>query len=182
MKVVVGLGNPGKKYELTRHNVGFIVLDKYLGNVSWKEAHNALIYEDNINGEKVLFVKPLTFMNNSGDAIQEILSYYKVYIDDLLVIQDDIALELGKSRIKYESSDGGHNGIKSIINRLQTKKFLRLKIGLAKEKEIDTISYVLGKLTKKEITQIDDDMNKYFDIIDAFIKDGLDGVIRMQNG
>lgn len=182
MKVIVGLGNPGKKYELTRHNIGFIILDKYLGNVSWKEAHNALIYEDIINGEKVIFVKPLTYMNDSGNAIREILTYYKVYIDDLLVIQDDIALGLGKSRIKYDSSDGGHNGIKSIINQLQTQKFLRLKIGLAKESEIDTISYVLGKLTKKEQEQINNDMNKYFEIIDTFINSGLDGVIRMQNG
>ncbi len=182
MKVIVGLGNPGKKYELTRHNIGFIILDKYLGNVSWKEAHNALIYEKIINGEKVIFVKPLTYMNDSGNAIREILTYYKVYIDDLLVIQDDIALSLGKSRIKYDSSDGGHNGIKSIINQLQTQKFLRLKIGLAKESEIDTISYVLGKLTKKEQEQINNDMNKYFGIIDTFINSGLDGVIRMQNG
>ena len=187
MKVIVGLGNPGKKYELTRHNIGFIILDKYLGNVSWKEAHNALIYENIINGEKVIFVKPLTYMNDSGNAIREILTYYKVFIDDLLVIQDDIALGLGKSRIKYDSSDGGHNGIKFFIavlplNDIFLWKFLRLKIGLAKETEIDTISYVLGKLTKKEQEQINNDMNKYFGIIDTFINSGLDGVIRMQNG
>ena len=96
-----------------------------------------------------------------------------------MVIQDDIALSLGKYRIKYESSDGGHNGIKSIINNLGTNKFLRLKIGLAKEKEIDTISYVLGKLTKKELNQIDLDSSKYFDIINKFINEGLDKVLNM---
>lgn len=179
MKVIVGLGNPGKEYEQTRHNVGFIVLDNYLGNVKWKEDHKSLIHETMICDEKVLFVKPLTFMNNSGEAIREILSYYKVDTDNLLVIQDDIALELGKSRLKYESSDGGHNGIKSIINELHTNKFLRLKIGLAKEKEIDTISYVLGKLTKKEKLQINNDFEKYFDIINNFIKYDINKVMMM---
>ena len=97
----------------------------------------------------------------------------------MLVIQDDIAIELGKSRIKYESSDGGHNGIKSIINSIGSNKFLRLKIGLAKEKEIDTISYVLGKMTKKEINQIDEDMNHYFEVINTFIDGGIEKVMMM---
>ena len=113
-------------------------------------------------------------MNNSGNSIKEILSYYKLSSDDLLVIQDDIALSLGKWRIKYESSDGGHNGIKSIINNLGTNKFWRLKIGLAKENEnIDTISYVLGRLTKKEIDQINSDFNSYFQVIDSFISGNI---------
>ena len=180
MKIIVGLGNPGKDYELTRHNVGFYILDKYLGEVKWKNAkQNALIYEETCNGEKVIFVKPLTYMNNSGEAIREIIKYYKAYIDDLLVIQDDISIVLGKSRVKYESTDGGHNGIKSIINCLGTNKFLRLKVGLAKEHEVDTIDYVLGKLTKKELSQIDEDMNHYFNIIDTFINDGLEKVLMM---
>ena len=180
MKIIVGLGNPGKEYELTRHNIGFYILDKYLGDVKWKTSkQNALIYEDAINGEKVIFVKPLTYMNNSGEAIREILKYYKAYIDDLLVIQDDIAISLGKSRIKYDSTDGGHNGIKSIINNLGTNKFLRLKIGLAKETETDTINYVLGRLTKKEINQINKDMDHYFQVIDTFINYGLEKVINM---
>ena len=180
MKIIVGLGNPDKEYELTRHNIGFYILDKYLGNVKWKKTKlNALVYEDIINGEKVVFVKPLTYMNNSGDAVKAILKYYKAFIDDLLVIQDDIAIELGKSRIKYESSDGGHNGIKSIINQLGTKKFLRLKIGLAKDHDVDTINYVLGKLTKKELDQIDSDIDKYFKIIDTFISYGLEKVLAM---
>ena len=155
-------------------------MDNYLGEVKWKNTkQNALIYEDNINNEKVIFVKPLTYMNNSGEAIREILKYYKAYIDDLLVIQDDIALQLGKYRIKYDSSDGGHNGIKSIINNLGTKKFLRLKVGLAKEHEMDTIDYVLGKLSKKELNQINNDMDHYFNVIDTFINKGLEKVLEM---
>jgi PTH1 family peptidyl-tRNA hydrolase len=180
MKIIVGLGNPGKNYELTRHNVGFYVLDKFLGNVKWKNSkQNALIYEKSYNGEKVIFVKPLTYMNNSGESVRELLKYYKAYIDDLLIIQDDISIVLGKSRIKYDSTDGGHNGIKSIINCLGSNKFLRLKIGLAKEQETDTINYVLGKLTKKELLQIDEDMNHYFDVINTFINGGLEKVLKM---
>jgi PTH1 family peptidyl-tRNA hydrolase len=180
MKIIVGLGNLDKKYELTRHNIGFYILDKYLGNVKWKKTkQNALIYEDTINDQKVVFVKPLTYMNNSGDAIRDILKFYKAYIDDLLVIQDDIAIELGKSRIKYDSSDGGHNGIKSIINQLGTNKFLRLKIGLAKEHEVNTIDYVLGKLTKKELLQVDNDMEHYFKVINTFIDGGIEKVQKM---
>lgn len=180
MKIIVGLGNPGKDYDLTRHNIGFYILDNYLGKVKWKNTkQNALIYEDNINNEKVIFVKPLTYMNNSGEAIREILKYYKACIDDLLVIQDDIALQLGKYRIKYDSSDGGHNGIKSIINNLGTQKFLRLKVGLAKEHEMNTIDYVLGKLSKKELNQINNDMDYYFNVIDTFINKGLEKVLEM---
>lgn len=170
MKVVVGLGNPGKEYELTRHNIGFMILDAYLGDVSWKEQYNAYIYEKRVNDEKIIFAKPLTYMNNSGESVKKILSFYKINPEDLLVIQDDIALALGKCRIKYDSSDGGHNGIKSIINNLGTNKFYRLKIGLAKENEnIDTISYVLGKLTKKEKDQFNNDLSYYFSVIDSFI-------------
>lgn len=180
MKVIVGLGNPGKDYDLTRHNIGFYILDNYLGEVKWKNTkQNALIYEDNINNERVIFVKPLTYMNNSGEAIREILKYYNANIDDLLVIQDDIALQLGKYRIKYDSSDGGHNGIKSIINNLGTQKFLRLKVGLAKEHEMNTIDYVLGKLSKKELNQINNDMDHYFNVIDTFIDKGLEKVLEM---
>lgn len=180
MKIIVGLGNPGKEYDLTRHNIGFYILDNYLGDVKWVNFRkNALIYETKVNNEKVIFVKPLTFMNNSGEAIRDILKYNNAYIDDLLIIQDDIALALGKSRIKYESSDGGHNGIKSIINNLGSNKFLRLKIGLAKENEVDTISYVLGKLTKKELNQINENMSYYFSVIDTFINEGLKKVMMM---
>lgn len=180
MKIIIGLGNPGKEYELTRHNIGFYILDQYLGNIKWKNfKQNALIYETVIADEKVIFVKPLTFMNNSGEAIRDIVKYYKSFIDDILVIQDDISIQLGKSRIKYESTDGGHNGIKSIINNLGTNKFLRLKIGLAKEHEEDTINYVLGKLSKKEINQINEDMPHYFDVIETFIKYGLEKVLTM---
>ena len=179
MKLIVGLGHPGKEYESTRHNIGFYILDEYLGDVKWKESHKSLICEKNIDGEKILFVKPQTYMNNSGQAVGELISYYKLSADDILVIQDDITIQLGKHRIKYDSTDGGHNGIKSIISNLGTDKFLRLKIGLAKENDTDTISYVLGKLSKKEIESVRSNMQSYFDIIDTFISYGREKVMMM---
>ena len=181
MKIVVGLGNPGKDYNLTRHNIGFYILDKYLEDVEWKEFKKSLIHESRINGEKVIFCKPMTFMNSSGEAISELLKYYKLDHNDILVIQDDISISLGKYRIKYDSTDGGHNGIKSIINCLGTTEFLRLKIGLAKEHDEDTISYVLGKLSKKEINEINNNLKIYFKIINDFISSDREKVM-MNNG
>ena len=124
MKVIVGLGNPGKEYEQTRHNVGFIVLDNYLGNVKWKEDHKSLIHETMICDEKVLFVKPLTFMNNSGEAIREILSYYKVDTDNLLVIQDDIALEQEITKILSKERTFNREALASYAKDTKTKVWM----------------------------------------------------------
>lgn len=177
MKLIVGLGNPGTEYEKTRHNIGFMLIDKYLGGVSWKQDFNSLIYSSIINGEKIIFMKPLTFMNLSGEAVRKVVDYYNIDIENILIIQDDISLQLGKHRIKYNSTDGGHNGIKSIIKNLNTNSFLRLKIGLAKEIESDTISYVLGKLTEKEYNQFCSDYKEYKDILDKFINGGKNSII-----
>lgn len=167
MKLVVGLGNPGKEYEYTRHNIGFYMLDSYLGTVNWKEKFNALYYETKINNTNYIFVKPLTYMNNSGDSVFQFVNYYKINIDDILIIQDDLSLNLGKIRIKKHSSSGGHNGIKSIINKLKTDNFTRLKIGIGSPK-YDTINYVLGKFSNNELDIIDDNITKIFSIIDDF--------------
>jgi len=173
MKLIVGLGNPGKEYTQTRHNIGFYILDNYLGNVQWKEFKKSLVYESTINNEKIIFCKPMTYMNNSGEAVSELVDYYKIDHNDVLIIQDDISIALGKYRIKYDSTDGGHNGIKSIIKHLGTNQFLRLKIGLAKEFDEDTISYVLGKLSKKEKEDVDSKLEVYYDIINKFINNEL---------
>ena len=104
MKLIVGLGNPGKEYEYTRHNIGFMVLDAYLGNVKWKTKNNALYYEKSINNEKYIFIKPLTFMNLSGEAVIKYVNYYNVDIKDVLVIHDDLDLPIGSFRLKENSS------------------------------------------------------------------------------
>ena len=118
MKLIVGLGNPGKEYENTRHNIGFMILDNYLKDAVWTNKYKGLVTTLNINNDKVIFLKPVTYMNLSGESVREIVNFYKINIEDILIIHDDLDLSLGKIRIKKNSSDGGHNGIKSIINNL----------------------------------------------------------------
>lgn len=169
MKLVVGLGNFGKQYDYTRHNVGFIVLDNYLKDVAWKEKFNALYY---IKGD-ICFIKPLTYMNNSGDAVVAFKNYYKIDIKDILVIQDDLDMKVGTYKVKNNSSDGGHNGIKSIINRLGSNGFARLKIGILNDTKNDVIDFVLGKFSKEEYTYIS--QNEAFNrVIDIFTSDGIE--------
>ena len=168
MKLIVGLGNPDKKYLKTRHNTGFIVLDMYLGDVKWKTKFNSLYY---IDGD-VCFIKPLTYMNNSGEAIRDFQKFYKVDIDDIFVIQDDLDMDFGTYKVKVNSSDGGHNGIKSIINHLHSDAFGRLKIGINNECRDDTIDFVLSNFSKDEYEKLTSN-TEYGRIIDLFIKKGI---------
>ena len=112
MKLIVGLGNPGKEYEKSRHNVGFIILDSYFNGEKWHTKDNYEFLEKNINNEKVIFIKPLTFMNLSGLAVQKVVNFYKIPTEDILIIHDDLDLPEKTVRFKYNSSAGGHNGIK----------------------------------------------------------------------
>ena len=168
MKLIVGLGNPGKEYENTRHNIGFMILDSFLGKVKWKTKNNAMYYEKNINNEKYIFIKHLTFMNLSGNAVKKYVDYYKIKIEDILVIQDDLDLDVGVLRLKQNSSDGGHNGIKSIISCLQTKNFKRLKVGISNNKSIDTKDYVLNNFSKEEIKKLNNILDDCYNIIEDF--------------
>ena len=132
MKIIAGLGNPGKEYEHTRHNMGFDVIDELARRwkvTLWKEDMKAEIGQSVVNGEKVLLVKPLTYMNNSGEAVGAIARYYKVDLDDIYIICDDLDLPPGKTRIRKKGASGGHNGIKNIIAHLGTQDFPRIKIG-----------------------------------------------------
>ncbi len=177
MKLVVGLGNPGKEYINTRHNVGFIVLDNYLPDVTWKTKFNALYYIDN----DVCYIKPQTFMNNSGEAVLAFKNFYKIDINDILVIQDDLDMQIGTFKVKRNSSDGGHNGLKSIINLLGSNEFARLKIGIANEQLADAIDFVLGHFSKEELEYINNnkDFNK---VIDLFIKYGIEKTLDSYRG
>lgn len=173
MKLIVGLGNPGKQYDNTRHNIGFMILDKYLGNVSYKSKFNGLYYEKS----GVIFLKPQTYMNNSGECVSKFVKYYNINIEDIMVIQDDLDIAIGKFKFKTNSSSGGHNGIKSIINHLHTDAFFRLKIGILNDKKDDVIDFVLGRINKSDLDKID--FNKLCDSIDAFINN--DSVYVMNN-
>ena len=149
--IVAGLGNPGDKYKKTRHNAGFMALDviceKYNFNIN-KLKFKALCGEADINGKRVLFLKPQTFMNNSGESLREAASFYKIPPENIIVIFDDISLDPGKIRIRKKGSDGGHNGIKSIIYHLNSDKFPRIKIGVGAKPhpEYDLADWVLGEI------------------------------------
>ena len=170
MKLVVGLGNPGEEYEKTRHNVGFMFLDFILNDSKFtlNKKNMAMEYETMIRGEKVLFIKPMTFMNDSGQAVIKYANYYKIDSDNIIVIQDDLDMDLGKYKLLYNRGDGGHNGIKSIVSCLGTRKFLRLKIGISKA-NIDTKDYVLGKFSKSELKIIDETFNGLKDFIMDYV-------------
>lgn len=159
MKLIVGLGNPGKKYTKTRHNVGFMAVDVLLmkldDSVKWKlsKKFNAEVAEVTIKDEKIILAKPMTFMNRSGEAVGLIMHYYKINPEDLIVIHDDKDLHLGKYKIQANRGDAGHNGVKSIIEHISTKKFNRIRIGIAAENEKkmeDTPKFVLGKFGLRE--------------------------------
>lgn len=168
MKLIVGLGNPGKEYENTRHNIGFMTLNNFLNNVNWKKEKLAETYKTRINNEDVLFIKPNTFMNLSGEAVSYYVNYYKIELNNILVIQDDMDLELGTIRLKTASGSGGHNGIKNIIEHLNSNNFLRLKIGISKPK-YDIIDYVLSKFSQDELKIINASIVKTQNIINDFI-------------
>ena len=171
MKLVVGLGNKGREYENTRHNMGFMLIDRYLQykkiTDKFKEKFNAIYIETTINNEKVIFIKPMTYMNNSGIAVRAFVDFYKLSSEDILVISDDLDLDLGKFRLRRNGSSGGHNGLKSIISHLGTDDFKRLRIGISNDKD-DVINYVLSKFSKKELNEIDEMFNTLVNVLDDY--------------
>ena len=185
MKLVVGLGNPGKEYKNTRHNIGFNLLDYIAEKNSYSfkvdKKFNCEISETNINGEKVLLVKPLSFMNLSGTVVSRIVSFYDIDISDILVIQDDLDMEFGKIRIVFDSSSGGHNGIKNITECLGSQKYTRLKIGISNDKDMDTKDYVLGKFSKDNIKSLEYIYDKLDNIIYDFIDKNIDELKQKYN-
>lgn len=180
MKLIVGIGNPGKEYTNTRHNVGFNILDNYDSSLKWKKDKDAEIAETLIGNEKVLFIKPLTYVNLSGNAVARIANFYKVSVQDILVVHDDLDLQSCTFKLKYNSSSGGHNGIKSIISSLGTQEFARLKVGISNNKSKDTRDYVLSKLSKAELDYLKDSI--FRDIIDSFVTKGIDVTMNRYNG
>lgn len=153
MKLIVGLGNPGGEYENTRHNIGFRMIDQFartLGVSITKSKFNGLYADAVVNQEKVILLKPQSYINLSGEVIRKFVDFYKIAIDDILIIHDDLDLPVGVYKIKQKGSSGGHNGLKNIELHLGTQNYKRIKIGISNNKNIDTKDYVLGKLSKDE--------------------------------
>jgi PTH1 family peptidyl-tRNA hydrolase len=156
MYLVVGLGNPGREYAGTRHNVGFEAIDylaQKLGFEVSKIKFKGIIGEKNINGEKTIFLKPSTYMNLSGESVREAAAFYKIPIENIIVIYDDVALEVGRLRIREKGSDGGHNGMKSIIGQFASDHFPRVRIGIGGARG-SMVSHVLGGFRQEEKDEI----------------------------
>lgn len=153
MKLIVGLGNPGKQYEKTRHNAGFMTinaLSKKLGFSLDKSKCKAIYGIYNHKGEKIIFAMPQTFMNLSGESVQSLMHFYNIDVEDLIVIHDDLDLPLGKIRLRQKGSCGGQNGMRNIIDLLGTSEIKRIRLGISNDKQIDTVDYVLGKFSSED--------------------------------
>lgn len=184
--LIVGLGNPGKKYETTRHNAGFLCIENMenkLGFSTKKLKFHALIGDTRINGKKVLVMKPQTMMNNSGTAVAECAGFYKIPPQNIIVIFDDISLEPGKLRIKRKGSAGGHNGIKSIIAHLGTEEFPRIKLGVGKKPhpEYDLADWVVANFPKGDIPLMRNAMDDALGALELMVKDDIEGAMSRFN-
>lgn len=173
MKLIVGLGNPGREYENTRHNIGFMMIDSYvekkqLGN--FKEKDRGLYVKTKLLNEDVIFLKPLSYMNLSGEVVKKYVQFYKIDTKDILIISDDLDLDIGNFKLKPSGSSGGHNGLKNIELHLKTNQYKRLKIGISNRKDLDTKDYVLGTLSKEEKKMMEDLKMTVENIIDDYFQ------------
>ena len=185
MKLIVGLGNPGMQYAATRHNIGFEVIDSIAEtyNISvMKNKYKALIGEGNIAGEKVILMKPQTYMNLSGEAVKACMDFHKISNEDLIVIYDDISLAVGQLRIRKSGSAGGHNGIKNIIAQLGTQEFPRIKFGVGeKPAGWDLANYVLGRFSEEEMKTIGPRVSDAVKATEAIISSGIEKAMNNYN-
>ena len=173
MKLIVGLGNPGKEYENTRHNIGFMAIDRIVDSLGLKfdkNKFNGSYCVCNINGEKVMFLKPLEYMNLSGNVVGRFVKFFDIDVSDILIIHDDLDMDLGRIKLRPRGSSGGHNGLKNIEANLGTQDYKRVKVGISNDKRFDTKDYVLGTFSKDELESINDTIKLTQNIIDDFIK------------
>ncbi len=176
MWIIVGLGNPGKKYSRTRHNIGFLVVEEIARRyaIDFKERKKFRIGTGTIDEREVILIEPLLFMNNSGIVVEDIIDRFNVPIENLIVIHDDLDMEPGKVRIRRKGSSGGHKGIESIIQKLSTKDFPRLKIGIGREGDLTLEDYVLSRFRKNEIPLIKSAIEKASDAVVTILREGLE--------
>lgn len=187
MKIIAGLGNPTKEYEGTRHNIGFSVIDKLADkyNISMNEKkHKAICGKGMIEGEKVILLKPQTYMNLSGESVVDAVNFYKVDPEeDVIIIYDDIDLDVGKLRIRAKGSAGGHNGMKNIIAHLGTQVFPRIRVGVgARPKDWDLADYVLGRFPKEELPEIEAGRETACEAVKIIVSQGVEAAMNRING
>ncbi|MGT2930421.1 aminoacyl-tRNA hydrolase [Streptococcus dentasini] len=174
-KLIVGLGNPGSKYDKTRHNAGFMAIERFVENlnVTFSEEKNfkAAVGSSFINGEKIYFVKPLTFMNESGQAVHALMTYYNLALKDLVVIYDDLDMMVGKIRFRQKGSAGGHNGIKSIIKHVGSQEFDRIKIGIGRPKPgMTVVNHVLSHFDQDDYATMQASLDKVADALNFYLE------------
>lgn len=185
MYFIVGLGNPGLQYENTRHNVGFMTID-YLANKYdidvRKSKFKSLYGQGEISGHKVVLIKPQTYMNNSGEAVRELINFYKFDIDKLIVIYDDIDIDFGTIRIRKKGSAGSHNGMKSIIYQIQDDQFPRIKVSIGKKPEKwDLANFVLSGFSKEEVKILEDEIRLAVEGIEIILEEDIDKAMNKCN-
>ncbi|MBQ5152453.1 aminoacyl-tRNA hydrolase [Macrococcoides caseolyticum] len=187
MKCIVGLGNIGKKYELTRHNIGFMVVDRLVESYNLElnqQKFKGLYTIAMINGEKVLLIEPMTYMNLSGEAVRPLMDYFNVSTEDLLVLYDDLDMPPGRLRLRQKGSAGGHNGIRSLIQHLGTDQFKRIRIGIGRPTgHLKVVDFVLQKFTHDEMIVMDKVINQTIKAVEAFIAgERFENIMNQYNG
>ncbi len=183
MWLVAGLGNPGRKYRRTRHNIGFFVVEKLAErcDLHLKVTHDYEIARTMMGDADVFLLKPLTYMNRSGFAVKEILRYHPLVSDNFIVVHDDIDMELGRLKIKKNGSSGGHRGVQSIIENIGTKDFVRIKIGIGRDPSMDPSIYVLKNFSTGEMDRMNEMVHTAADAVESILTDGVDRAMNIFN-
>jgi len=183
MKLIVGLGNPGKKYDFTRHNIGFMALDAFANVHKLTFSFDKKLKGELIKNPEYILLKPQTFMNLSGESLKLTMDYYNIQLEDVLIIYDDLAIPHGRVRIRQQGSAGGHNGIKSIIAHVKTQEFKRVRLGIEAQHPMSSRDFVLSKFPKKDKESIEEVMHKTIHIIEEFIDDeSFEKIMTKYNG
>lgn len=185
MKCIVGLGNPGKKYEKTRHNIGFTIIDEWAERNNWslsQKKFNGLYTMERVGEEKVILLKPQTYMNLSGESLRPLMDFYDIDVEDVLVVYDDLDLPPGKIRLRKKGGHGGHNGIRNIIDQLGTKEFKRLRVGVGRpEGSKPVIDHVLGTFHKEEQEPVRESIDYAVQACDSWLHQSFNEVMNDYN-
>ena len=184
MKLIIGLGNPGKEYERTRHNTGFMVLDRLSEKLNIEISQNkfkGLYGKGKYKGEDVLLLKPQTYMNLSGESVRQVMDFFKISQEDILVVYDDLDMPVGKLRLRQSGSAGGHNGIKNIIFHTGSQNFNRIRVGIDRSKYIKVVDYVLSRFTSEEQEAIEQGVENASDAIIDYLEHGFNHAMNRFN-